>query len=71
MSIPHTHTFRNIYTRKHVHMHTHTLRAYTRTHTPAGSENEIFQATISAANSITEDTCTKICYFPDGEIGKS
>lgn len=42
----------------------------THTHTPAGSENEIFQAAISAANSITEGTCTKSCDFPDGEIGK-
>lgn len=44
---------------------THTL-----THKSAGSENEIFQAAISAANSITEGTCTKSCDFPDGEIGK-
>lgn len=36
----------------------------------ARSENEIFQAAISAANSITEGTCTKSCDFPDGEIGK-
>lgn len=40
------------------------------THTTAGSENEIFQPAISAANSITEGTCTKSCDFPDGEIGK-
>lgn len=42
----------------------------THTHTRQGSENEIFQAAISAANSITEGTCTKSCDFPDGEIGK-
>lgn len=55
--------------RLHVHPppppHTHT---YSRA--SAGSENEIFQAAISAANSITEGTCTKSCDFPDGEIGK-
>lgn len=39
-------------------------------HTSSESENEIFQAAISAANSITEGTCTKSCDFPDGEIGK-
>lgn len=47
-------------------------RARVRAPSPAsaGSENEIFQAAISAANSITEGTCTKSCDFPDGEIGK-
>lgn len=47
--------------------HTHT---YSYSRTSVGSENEIFQAAISAANSITEGTCTKSCDFPDGEIGK-
>lgn len=47
-------------------------RTHARAPSPAsaGSENEIFQAAISAANSITEGTCTKSCDFPDGEIGK-
>lgn len=47
--------------------HTHT---YSYSCASVGSENEIFQAAISAANSITEGTCTKSCDFPDGEIGK-
>lgn len=46
---------------------THTFQ---HTHISSESENEIFQAAISAANSITEGTCTKSCDFPDGEIGK-
>lgn len=50
-----------------LHVPTHT---YAYSHTSTGSENEIFQAAISAANSITEGTCTKSCDFPDGEIGK-
>lgn len=50
-------------TRTHPHTRTHT-------HQPRRSENEIFQAAISAANSITGGTCTKSCDFPDGEIGK-
>ena len=63
---PHTHT----HTNTHTHTHTHTPASAQPSPASAGSENEIFQAAISAANSITQGTCTKSCDFPDGEIGK-
>ena len=41
------------------------------TDTHDGEENDIFQLTISAGNSITVGACTKSCDFPGPDIVKS